>query len=104
MLLVGDPGLPFDEALGGYAAFYADRGLPAWAQVAVGSDEQRGSQDAGWVRPGRARRTPSSSSPASPRRRARAAASLPAVAAPVLIDERPTAAWLATDARAPRAR
>src|SRR5690349_15074232 len=31
-LLVGEPDRPWDEALGALRRFYADRGLPAWAQ------------------------------------------------------------------------
>ena len=38
VMAVGDPGVPFDAAVARAVAFYADHGLPAWAQVVVGSE------------------------------------------------------------------
>jgi ribosomal protein S18 acetylase RimI-like enzyme len=56
VMAVGDPGMPFGEALTRVEDFYRGHGLPAWAQVVVGSDAHRGFEDAGWVpaRPGEA--------------------------------------------------
>lgn len=56
VLADGDPGLPLDEALSRVRAFYAARGLPAWAQVVVGSEMHRALESSGWVkaRPGEA--------------------------------------------------
>jgi GNAT superfamily N-acetyltransferase len=56
VLADGDPGVAFDTALSRVRAFYAQRGLAAWAQVVVGSEVHRGFQSAGWVlaRPGEA--------------------------------------------------
>ncbi len=56
VLAAGDPGVPFTEALAAVRGFYADRGLPAWAQVVVGSEEDLAFEGAGWVpaRPGEA--------------------------------------------------
>lgn len=45
----GSPGLPFDEALGQVAAFYAERSLPALAQVVIGSDGDVAFTAAGWL-------------------------------------------------------
>jgi ribosomal protein S18 acetylase RimI-like enzyme len=56
VFLTGDPGRPWDEAVSVAAAFYADHGLPAWAQVLVGSAEAERAQAEGWrhARPGEA--------------------------------------------------
>jgi len=56
VLADGDPGMPLEAALERVGAFYGDRGLPAWAQVVVGSDVHRRLEAAGWVlaRPGEA--------------------------------------------------
>ncbi|MGA8208937.1 MAG: hypothetical protein WB798_02165, partial [Nocardioidaceae bacterium] len=37
VMATGDPGLGFDDALAQVRGFYAGHGLPAWAQVVVGS-------------------------------------------------------------------
>ncbi|MGZ4495441.1 MAG: GNAT family N-acetyltransferase [Nocardioides sp.] len=56
VLASGDPGLPLPDALAAVREFYAARGLPAWAQVVVGSAEEAAVVSAGWVtaRPGEA--------------------------------------------------
>ena len=56
VLAVGDPGLPFESAVEKVRAFYAAHELPAWAQVVVDSETQRGFDSAGWLpaRPGEA--------------------------------------------------
>ena len=55
-LALGDPGMPLDEALVAVQEFYLSRGLPAWAQVVVGSSEEAALVAAGWAdaRPGEA--------------------------------------------------
>ena len=52
----GDPGVPFDDALASVRDFYAEHGLPAWAQVEVGSEAADLFGDRGWrsARPGEA--------------------------------------------------
>jgi len=56
VMAVGDPGMPFDEAVAATLDFYAGHGLPPWAQVVVDSDTGSHFADAGWVtaRPGEA--------------------------------------------------
>ncbi|MEV6576721.1 GNAT family N-acetyltransferase [Streptomyces sp. NPDC051582] len=54
VLPLGDPGLPLDEALARVTAWYAERGLPAYAQTAtgaVGTQELLGAEleRRGWV-------------------------------------------------------
>jgi GNAT superfamily N-acetyltransferase len=53
-LVAGDPGVPFDSALEVVNAFYAGHGLPALAQVVLGTGEERALRDRGWsdARPG----------------------------------------------------
>lgn len=46
---VGSPGVPFDEAEARVRAFYAERGLPALAQVVVGSSHERHFAALGWA-------------------------------------------------------
>jgi RimJ/RimL family protein N-acetyltransferase len=48
-LAAGDPGLDFTEAVDGVERFYAGRGLPARAQVVVGSAEATRFERAGWA-------------------------------------------------------
>jgi ribosomal protein S18 acetylase RimI-like enzyme len=99
-LLVGEPDLPWDDALAVVHRFYAARGLPTWAQVVDGSSVAERLLDAGWgkARPGdlgvelrlggvaAARRSSLSLLPADP----------PAVTWAA----EPDAAWLAGDPRA----
>jgi ribosomal protein S18 acetylase RimI-like enzyme len=56
VLAVGDPGVPLDDALAAVEGFYTARGLPAWAQVVVGSGEEAALVSHGWIdaRPGEA--------------------------------------------------
>ena len=56
VFLSGDPGVPWDEAVARARAFYAERGLPPWAQVVVGSPEDLRADADGWeqARPGEA--------------------------------------------------
>ncbi len=56
VLVLGDPGLPLEEALARVVGFYAEHRLPAWAQAVVGSPELAALESAGWVpaRPGEA--------------------------------------------------
>lgn len=48
-LAVGDPGRPWAEALEEVRAFADRHGLPAWAQVVVGSEADAALVAAGWV-------------------------------------------------------
>ncbi len=54
VLASGDPGVPLGEAVAAVRGFYRRRGLPAWAQVVVGSPEEAALSGSGWVsaRPG----------------------------------------------------
>ena len=56
VLAVGSPGVPLDDAVAAVRAFYSARGLPAWAQVVVGSAAEAELAARGWVpaRPGEA--------------------------------------------------
>ncbi len=47
-LLVGRPDRPVEEALQEVRRFYAERRLPAWVQVIVGSETHQRLEDAGW--------------------------------------------------------
>lgn len=46
---VGSPGVPFDEAEARVRTFYADRSMPALAQVVVGSSQERQFAELGWT-------------------------------------------------------
>lgn len=48
VLPAGDPGRPADEALRAAVEFYADRGLPALAQVVLGGEAEGLFRAAGW--------------------------------------------------------
>lgn len=56
LLPVGDPRVPFDEAIERVGQFYAARDRPACAQVVVGSGVQEALEERGWtvLRPGEA--------------------------------------------------
>ena len=56
VFLTGDPRLPWDRAVTVAREFYDARGLPAWAQVVVGSPEDLRASGDGWeqARPGEA--------------------------------------------------
>jgi len=100
VLLAGDPQRPWDTALEAVRAFYTACDLPAWAQVTVGSAEQRRLQQTGWVlaRPGEA---DSEFHVAGVAKAARACRDLLPPSAPdVVVDDHLTAGWLDTDDRA----
>ncbi len=100
VMAVGDPGLPFDEAVHRAAAFYAAHGLQVWAQVVVGSATAAWFEDAGWptARPGEADSEFQMASVAQASRAVRRL--LPASAAAVSVGTTLTPAWLANDSRA----
>jgi ribosomal protein S18 acetylase RimI-like enzyme len=101
VLAVGSPGSAFDDALVAVRRFYADRGLPDWAQVVVGSDQEVAFAERGWVpaRPGEADTAFQLASVAQVARALRRAA---AGGAGWSTSVEPTAstAWLANDDRA----
>ena len=100
VMAVGDPGLPFPEAVERALSFYAGHGLPAWAQVVVGSQDAGWFENAGWVlaRPGEA---DSEFQLGSVARASREVRRLLPVAAPAAeVSATVTQAWLANDARA----
>jgi ribosomal protein S18 acetylase RimI-like enzyme len=102
-LLVGDPGLPWAEALGRVESFYTARDLPVWVQVVTGSAAERRLRDLGWRR---ARDTEAEvdllvAGVAAARRAVRSGTPAPRADAPeVVVAERLDAAWLADDERA----
>lgn len=119
VLAVGSPEVPFDRAVEAVRDFYAERGLPAWAQVVVGSGEESDFVERGWVpaRPGEAdsefqlasvaqlaralRRVGASGRP-HPAESARSVGENPPSRRDwsVLVEPAASAAWLADDARA----
>ena len=102
VLASGSPGVLLEDALAAVVSFYASRELPPWAQVAVGSDEHRALESAGWVyaRPGEA---DTCFQLASTAKVARALRSLvPSDTPPAHISPTASDAWLANDARALR--
>jgi len=100
VLAVGSPGVTLPEALDATVAFYAARGLPAWAQVVVGSPTLDAFHDAGWVaaRPGEADSAFQIASVAQASRAVRGLA--PDTDVPVSVEATASGAWLADDARA----
>jgi len=100
VMAVGDPGVPFGEAVDTTLEFYAEHGLPAWAQVVVGADTARQFTAAGWVtaRPGEADSELQLVSVAQASRAVRGL--LPASPPPTSVGTRVTTAWRATDPRA----
>jgi ribosomal protein S18 acetylase RimI-like enzyme len=102
VMAVGDPGVPFGDAVDRTLAFYAGHRLPPWAQVVVGSGTADRFGDAGWVtaRPGEA---DSHLQLASVAQAARATRRLvPASAPEAAFSATVTPGWLATDERARR--
>ncbi len=100
VMAVGDPGVPFADALARAEAFYAAHDLPAWAQVVVGSGTGERFEAAGWVtaRPGEA---DSEFQLAPVAQASRAVRRLVTASAPeVTTSTTATAAWLAPDQRA----
>ncbi|HEX5770869.1 MAG TPA: GNAT family N-acetyltransferase [Nocardioidaceae bacterium] len=100
VLAVGDPGIPPASALDRVDAFYGARGLPAWAQVVVGSDEHAFLESSGWApaRPGEADTLFQLASVSAARRVVRR--TLPSVVPEVHVSSQVDAAWLADDERA----
>jgi N-acetylglutamate synthase len=99
-MATGDPGVPLEAALDRVRDFYAARGLPAWAQVVVGSGVAAGFEQLGW-RPARPGEADSELQIASVSRAVRAVRRrLPDDPPPVAVTRTATSAWLANDARA----
>lgn len=98
VLAVGDPGRPWLEALVEVRRFYAAHGLPAWAEVVVGSPEQRRLEAEGWLplRPGEADSAFQLAGVAQALRRTSPARPAPV---PVTLTDRVTEAWLLSDRR-----
>jgi N-acetylglutamate synthase len=92
--------VPLAEAVARTLRFYASHGLPAWAQVVVGSDTGSLLEATGWqlARPGEADTRFQLASVARATRAVRRR--LPASPPPVVIGTTLTPAWLANDARA----
>ncbi|HET6563632.1 MAG TPA: GNAT family N-acetyltransferase [Marmoricola sp.] len=99
-LVLGEPGLPWDDAVARVVAFYTDRELPVWVQAMHGSVELGRLLDGGWVtaRPGEADTGFYLAGVAGAARAVRRL--LPAEPPPVLLDDRASEAWLADDQRA----
>lgn len=116
VFLTGDPGMPWEEAVARARTFYDDRGLPAWAQVVVGSPEDLRADADGWeqARPGEADSLLQVASVAQAVRRARELRSqersepphdgvdgdLNVLVNEMFVREEMTDGWLATDERA----
>lgn len=100
VMAIGDPGVPLPAALSRVLRFYATSGLPAWAQVVVGSSTADRFADAGWAtaRPGEADSHFQLGSVAQASRSVRAL--VPPAPPPVTVGTAATPAWLATDERA----
>ena len=100
VMAVGDPGVPFEQAVDRARAFYARHGLPLWAQVVVGSGTEARFTGAGWptARPGEADSHFQLAPVAQASRAVRRL--LPGTAPEVEVADRVTEAWLAQDARA----
>jgi len=97
VLADGDPGVDLDFALQRVGSFYRGHGLPAWAQVVVGSSEHTALESRGWVlaRPGEADTLFQLSSVSSALRAVRR--SLPPGGPEVALSTRADAAWLADE-------
>lgn len=103
VLAVGAPDRPWPEAVAEVRQFYAGLGLPAWAEVVVGSDEQAQFGKDGWqpLRPGEADSAFQLAGVAGALRAARSLSSTSATAAPVTVElaTKATDHWLANDSR-----
>ena len=99
VMAVGDPGMAFDEAVEATLGFYAEHGLPPWAQVVVGSDTAARFTAAGWetARPGEADSELQLVSVAQAARAVRGL--LPGAPPAVSVATAVTPRWLATDPR-----
>ncbi len=100
VMAVGDPGVPFAQAVDRATAFYASHRLPAWAQVVVGSGTGDRFAAAGWVtaRPGEADSRFQLAPVAQAARAVRRV--LPTEHPPVTVDATATETWLSHDTRA----
>ena len=100
VMATGDPGVPFTDALEQVRRFYAEHGLPAWAQVVLDTPTAQGFDEAGWVtaRPDNDHCVLQIGSVAQAARAVRRL--LPGSTPPVAVADRATAAWLANDERA----
>lgn len=105
-LALGSPGLPLEAALDAVGEFYARRGLPALAQVVVGSDDEAALERHGWrdARPGEAVTAFQTASVAQVARRLRTLPAADHPEATASLSNRANAAWLAGDERALRHR
>jgi ribosomal protein S18 acetylase RimI-like enzyme len=101
-MAVGEPGVPFDEALDRVVAFYRAHELPAVAQVIAGSTVAERFGASGWVpaRPGEADTVFQMAPVAQASRSARRL--VPPDAPPVSLSATANEAWLANDDRARR--
>jgi len=99
-MATGDPGVPLRQAVARVREFYARHGLPAWAQVVVGSGMDEQLQEGGWelARPGEADSLLQLASVAQAARAVRRV--LPAERPRVRLSDRVDEAWLANDDRA----
>src|SRR4051794_4402326 len=100
VMATGDPGVPLEAALGRVREFYADRDLPAWAQVVVGTGTAEAFEAHGWqlARPGEADSEFQVASVAQAVRAVRRR--LPRQQPPVTLSASVTSDWLAGDDRA----
>ena len=100
VMAIGDPGVPFAEAVARTVAFYGRHGLAPWAQIVVGSDTGDRFEEAGWTvaRPGEADSHLQLAPVAQAARAVRRL--LPDPAPEVAVRATATPAWLANDERA----
>ena len=100
VMAIGDPGVPFDEAVATTLAFYREHRLTPWAQVVVGSETAARFEGTGWTlaRPGEADSELQIASVAQAARAVRRL--LPAAPPSVAVRTTVTPAWLANDERA----
>jgi GNAT superfamily N-acetyltransferase len=100
VMAVGDPGMPFDEAVAAVVGFYRGHRLTPWAQVVVGSDTADQFVGSGWPS-ARAGEADSEFQIASVAQAARVVRTmLPAEPPPVSVAAAVSPAWLANDSRA----
>lgn len=100
VMAVGDPGVPFEDAVSVALEFYAEHDLVPWAQVVVGSPTAERFEASGWqvARPGEADSLFQLASVAQAARAVRRV--LPGSPPEVEVADRAAAAWLANDDRA----
>ena len=100
VMAIGDPGVPFDDAVATTLDFYREHDLTPWAQVVVGSETGDRFLGSRWTlaRPGEADSEFQIASVAQAARVVRTL--LPAAPPPVWVGATLTPAWLANDDRA----